>query len=198
MAPFVFRSLYVSNHRLMSLLMPQVTAILRNAHHLAASGREVAWVSDARLTRAWQEPGHIPGCALQTFRRFRLTGLVWVLILGLASAAGSFSARGDSSPPDGRLQVALTVGVMSPPLARGPRIESGPTIRSGRSSKFSESAHLEELDGDDDDPILVPSRPLARLAVLHLWYLIDSSAELAPAWIEPPSSSSRVVTPLRC
>ena len=87
---------------------------------------------------------------------------------------------------------------MSRPIARTPRIESLPTIRSVHASKFSESAHLEDLDGDDDDPIAVPLRTLASLTVPYLSYLINPDAKRAPVWTEPPSSSLPVLPPLRC
>ena len=178
--------------------MPRLRATNLDARSLPETGRDVDRAVEVRCAPARRLSW--PGSALLAPGDLGLFGLIWALILILVSTAGNLPAREVSSlsPPGGRRLTAMPALVLSRPLACPPRTESGPIVRSGEHSRFSESAHLEDLDGDDDDPIEVPASPLAHLTVSHLSHLIVVRAVLAPGWREPQFASSPLFPPLRC
>ena len=178
-------------------------AVLDAARALTEPGRVPVCARDARLKRPRRKAiGGVcssPGFALPTPRDNFFVGLLWALILVLATATGRPPMGEDASLPGGHGPAASAVRVVSYPLVSTLRLEGHTTVRSDdRPTSFSETARLDGLDGDDSDLILVPSRALAQLMVLRLSCLIDPRAVLAPAWTGPPASSSPVFPPLRC
>jgi len=183
----------------------------------------VVWVSSSvRQVSVSSGPGSWRGtlaavCLVspsRTQRVIRLVALIWALLLGHASVAGSLAAREEARAPHSPDLAATVDPVVSDSHTRVAPSEHGARPRSlkrhGVGSKIAlwnnpDCDDEASRDSDDDDdtshdlndvdetdvPILFCLQDMVR-------YLIVLEAESAPAWTETPYSPFPTQQRLRC
>jgi hypothetical protein len=202
--PFAVRRSNASGHEVMRHRMSSV----RDASlHCTRTIPDRAPVSvSAHTARPDQDRGRASastigrsGPWLLSPRDIHTVGLVCALVLGLIAAVGRPTVREDAAAR-ARHRLAVSAGrLVTDPHRCCPRLKSGAGIRSNNHpTHFSESARLEELDGDDDDPIVMPLRGLVPVLIHQALYVMDPSNAPAPTWAESPSLSFPTRRPLRC
>jgi hypothetical protein len=194
-------SFRASNINPMGQARPRLSQTRRQCLHTAGPRRVVACAPGTPVEQAPNAIVKLTDFRTFTILGFCLAGIVWALSLVHASTA----CAGGSSPFEGSshsraLRLAELPGrVVSRPPACNSRPGNRPApVLVDRDLTISEAANTDDLDGDDDDPIELPSRGLGPLLVLHVSELFGRAGNAAPIWTVHTPAFSQVVPPLRC
>jgi hypothetical protein len=134
---------------------------------------------------------------------FAALGWLWALSLGVsalgvanrsAPVGPSRAVRGDAH------SLFSATFVLRPHVSQTQEGSEPTTSLVDRDETITEAPNVDDLDGDDDDPVELPSRTraLGLCLVIVPPSVSDPSLDSAPDWLCNAFSRSQVRSPLRC